>query len=308
MNIQHLPKSLDELVGLIPIKKSLNLIDFSELVKPIMFIGEKGCGKSNLAHIIASMFGAEIENIRDVNCGNYRKIDDMRKEIDLLQKSSMFGSKKVLILDEVHQLLPVSQSPWLKELDIENLKSNILIIACTTEIAKLLPTFLRRFDQYKVKPLTDIQAKTFIDNVCTNNDVQIGKIGKTLILQKCANNPSLILSGLRKIIGIEDQETIEALLEVNSITEDEDLFQFFKLLIASDNWDTIKRKLSILLKEKTPADIQNGVLNLISGRLMSNYFNNEKEGLKLIKLYESLKDIGYLEKSGLIVGIYKSIQ
>ena len=306
--IKHSPKDLDDLAGLNPIKKSLKQIDFNQLVKPIMFYGTRGCGKTSLANIVASKFCSTPENIRTINCGDYRKLDDMRALIEDLHRSSIFGDKKVVILDECHRLTKKdSQPPWLVELSEENLKDNLLIIACTTEIQDLLDTFIRRFVVYTVKPLTDIQSNKFIDKICQENNIQLSRIAKSLLLEKCDGVPALMLDGIRKIQGIESEDDIAYLLEELSIEEDESLFEFFKLIRAMTSWKQIQINLKKLLKTNTPETIKNGLLNLIAGRLLSDYFDaTSSEGKKLIKLYDALNTNSYLEKTNLVMGLYKS--
>ena len=85
MHLRNRPQTMEELIGLDYIKKSLKNFEYDV---PVMFQGERGCGKSTLAGIISNQFGAEEMNIRTINCGHYTKIDDMRKEITTLDSTS----------------------------------------------------------------------------------------------------------------------------------------------------------------------------------------------------------------------------
>ena len=310
MTISYIPKKLDDLVGLKYLKRSLGNFDYDNPV-PIMFVGERGCGKSSLSQIIAAKFCTDPQNIKTINCAYYRKIDDMRREIDNLAKASLFGKNKVLILDEVHQLSKDAQSAWLTPLEPQNLKSNILVIACTTTIEKLLPTFLRRFVQYKVQPLTEDESIELIKRICELNNVTLPKIARSLIVEKCEGIPGLILNGVRKLVGVKSIDEAKSLIEIAIVNTDEEIFEFFKLLLnpRSSTWNVVKKSLSNLLTKKNPEEIRIALLNLISSRLMSDFFKGQSgEGKLLVRLYDNLKVGSYPEKANLIYSLYKSIQ
>lgn len=301
--IDYLPETLEDLVGLETLKKSLNLL---ELGSPLMFIGERGSGKTSLSNIVAKKFGASTENIKNVNCGYFRKIDDMRKEVNSLKKSSIFGSKKVLILDEVHSLSKDSQGVWLRELDSDNLLENVLIIACTTTIEKLLPTFLRRFVQYRVAALTVIQSKKLIDRICEKNDITLSQVARTLILKKCLGIPGLILNGVRKLVGISSIEEAQYLLEISNTETTKQLLDLYKIITnGKSSWATVSKSLLSILRVETPESTRVGLMNLIASRFTSSYFtNSEKERKLLSQLYINLQKFsGYPEKANLIFAL-----
>ena len=106
----YIPKIWDDIIGLEEIEnsiKSLYYKDFSNdniSYKPIILYGERGSGKTSIAHIIANDFKTNKENIIDQNCFNYSKVDQVRERLSALNKSSIFGNRKVWILDEVHML------------------------------------------------------------------------------------------------------------------------------------------------------------------------------------------------------------
>ena len=274
---------------------------------PIMFEGEKGCGKSSLAFLRAEAFGAPTENISQINCGYLRKIDDARQLIDDLNRSSLFGEKKILILDEIHQLTKEAQSAWLIPLEPQNLNKNVLIIACTTEVGGLLETLLRRFVRFRVQLLSSSNSKILVDKLCEENGFKLSKIAKVLLLDKTFGNPGLIISNIQKLNGIEEEVEIRYLLELSSLEVDSDTLEFFKILKATSDWEIIRKSLIKLLKIKSPSEIKAGLMNLTAGWFTSDFYKPSETDVKLLKLYHSL--IVYnspLEKANLIVAI-KSI-
>ena len=291
--ITHNVDTLDNIIGHNAIKSSLKDFDFS---KPLMFEGERGCGKTSLAYIMAKRFTDNEINIKDINCAYYTKIADMRGEIDNLYKLSLFGGNKVLILDEIHKLSPASMDAWLKPL--ETLPSNIFVIACTTIVGKMPNTLLRRFSRYKLKKVSDTAIMKLINNIGTENRIEFSKPMKSLLVEKCEGIPGLVITSIPKIANITDIDEAEAILDILAIQEDEETTKIFKYYLKDVTFNELKPILKNLLKKKSPDEIRIGLMNIIGGYLISKYGT---EKFKATTLFESLNDAqGFPEKAKLI--------
>lgn len=269
-----------------------------------MFQGERGCGKTTLAGILSNMYEAEEMNVRTINCGYYTKIDDMRKEIDNLHKSSLFGDKRVLIMDEVHKLSQASQNAWLNPL--ENLPENVLVIACTTE-TKLIKTFLERFVIYQVSKLSKKESKLLIEKAITDNKItSLPKWVKARIIEKSEGIPRLMLTAIPKVLDITEEEEIDQLLEVLKIDDNEQALEIIKLIVSHAEWSPIKTAITNSLKEQTPENVRMALMNLIGGRMLSNFARDMNELKRLSKFYKYLQDAeGYPDKANLVNAIFK---
>jgi len=304
--IKHKPRNLKEILGNKHIVNSLSQMFENKTFAHLLFEGELGCGKSTLADIVTEKFGVDPHNIIDVNCFD-KGIDFIRDIIDnFIHKSSIFGSRKALILDEVHGLSPQAQQILNKEMDNKELIDRIIIIICTTTLYKVNPAFVSRFQHYRVLPLSEDDSKTLIDSVCGKENIKLSKYAKHMIIEKCDGIPRKMLTAIPKLVGIEDKEEITYLLDLSSIEEDEDILDLFKIIFTKGtNWDIIKVKLEKLLKTKSPDSIRIGLMNLISTKIMSKYLKGEEEGHILQKCFLSLKNyIGFPEKSNIIVGVF----
>jgi ATPase family protein associated with various cellular activities (AAA) len=143
LNISMRPHAFSEVIGLEAQVATLrSKLDTGEVPRAIMLTGPFGCGKTTLAYIIARAvqgwdFPTDVEpQVQEVNAGNYRKIDDMRKLADSAQMRPLLGKYGVIILDEAHRLTKDSQELLLKEFESEN-PSTVWII-CTTEPESLI--------------------------------------------------------------------------------------------------------------------------------------------------------------------------
>lgn len=297
--MEYRPDKLDDVIGNAAVKKALASITFD---KPLLFEGDTGTGKTLCAYLSAKRFGAPDENITDINCVHFSKVDDVRDMMDKLNKSSLFGDKKVLILDELHGLAYKSKQELLKPL--ESLSEKILVIGCTTTTDNIDQAVLDRFDRYKLKPLNFQESKELLSKLCEQNNITIPKWKAALLLDKVKGNPRRIFSGVSKILNIDNEEDIRYILELDEI-EDNDTLGLMRILLADSSWKVIKKELDKVLINKTPNSIRVGLINLIGSRLMSSYFK-EQEGKKLLNLHKCIsKELAYPEKYNLTIALYR---
>ncbi len=303
LHIKHRPEDLDEFYGNQTLKKNIKSIEPYQFgSRAFSFEGCRGCGKTSLAYIIAREFGASDNNIIHMQCS---KIDSLREQIDRLSKTTLFGNKMVLILDELHRATPRAQEELL--IPLENLSDNSLIISCTTEPEKIKKPVIDRFERYKVQPLTFKQSLSLINSISEKESIDLHKSLKFLLAKKSEGNPRRMLVGLNQIKNIEDIEEAEYLLDISSIEEDPDILKFYGILLHKNStWSGCQDTLRLLLKNKNPVDIRVGILNITSGRLMSKYYNSSED--KLIDLiYNNLSKVdGSMPvKTDLIFSLHK---
>jgi len=300
--IKYRPSILDEIIGNVAIKKVLRTMVESKKFSHVLLEGPTGSGKTTIARILATEFGAQ--SVDEINCVHFSGIGDMREKIDSLQKTS-FLKKRVLILDEIHRLSAQSQDVLLKPLE-GGIASDVLVISCTTSTERLTPALLDRFKRLKVTPLSDKEAVQLIERIEKAEGLQVPKWKKALIVDKCGGIPRRILSGLEKVVWIDDEKEVIFLLDLNELDgENEDVLDLFKNLLASASWVKVKEIIRKVVKSVSPEGIRVGLLNIISARIMSDY-GTQDEKIRLAKVYETIiNPISFPEKSNIIYYIFK---
>jgi DNA polymerase-3 subunit gamma/tau len=304
MHLKYRPSNFDEVIGNKEVIKSIKENLKSNPVRPIMLEGSTGLGKSSLSYIIAKEWKAD--TIREINCVDLAKVEEIRDLLDTINQPSLFEERVCLILDEIQGLSDKSMQLLRKPL--ESTKPNILYIACTSGIDKIARSnldLLERFLRFKIKPSSDTELNKLLTRVCGGENISIPKWLKLLLIEKSEGIPRRLLTGLAKVKSITDEAEAKYLLDLNSIEEEAEILELFKIVLKGVGWATVKNYLQVVLKSFTPESIRISFMNLIMGRLNSNYMK-EGEGEKLIKAYEVLRNMNNIpEKAGLTVDIYK---
>lgn len=288
MHLKHRPKTWDDFIGNEPIIKSLHWQLQGN--GPFLFTGERGCGKTTLAYLAAKEFGANDQTITEVNCGSYRKLDDMRELIDSFSRSSLFGKRKCYILDELHRL-PEAHAQSALLTPLENLDSSVLVIGCTTDVSGLMNTFLERFVRFKVKPLSDKESFILLKRICEKENIDLPKWLIALIIEQSKGIPRNLLTGLSTVQHIEDEKEAQYLLEVSKLYDfNEDVLTLFKAVLSEENWKTIKRILNVCLKTEDPVGIAKGLIGITASRVMSNYYK-DSDRERLLCVYHNMNEV-----------------
>jgi len=302
MHLKYKAETWDDLIGNSHIKKALQDYDFNS---PLMFEGEKGCGKSSLANILINEFGVDKNNVKIINCGQFADVKTTREEISNLNTPTIFGADKVLVLDEAHMLSKVAQGAWLVAL--ENLRKGVLVFACTTATNTLIETFLRRFIRFKVSPLSYEESLELVNNICKKEEITLKKWIKVLVIEKSQGIPGLILTALPKVKNVEDEEEANKLLDMNMMQHlDYSASNLLKYLTTNAEWVTVKREINKLLKEYSGDRIKADLMNLIAYRINSMNNLNYKTCDMLCKMFDMINEShSILEKAELYILTYK---
>lgn len=276
--------------------------------RPVLLQGERGCGKTTLAYIIAKSFGANDLTIRDYNCGQDTDKAGIGLRMEELNKSTIYGAKQALILDEIHLLSPQAKTALLKPTESENLSENSLIIACTTEPDKLPKPLYERFLPYQVKPLTQKESLQLLSRVIDGEGFAVSKSLKSMIVDKSEGIPRRLLTGLARVKDITDEDEAAYLLDIVAFDDSSvEVMDVFKAMINPGvDFAAIKSLLKEALKKHSAESIRVALMNITSGRIMSKWFNASNQATSTIQMYEALKQAeGYPEKANLIVALLK---
>ncbi len=198
------PRTIEEYVGqshLLAESKPLRLAIKEKRPHSMILWGPPGVGKTTLAHVLASSFDAEVEQISAVLAG----VKEIREIVQKAQEAKKSGLRTLLFVDEVHRFNKAQQDAFLPHVE----SGTLILIGATTENPSfaLNNALLSRTRVYVLKPLTTAEILKVMQSALEDQERGLG-----------AFNLELNESQLIKIAEFADGDARKALnvLEVIS--------------------------------------------------------------------------------------------
>lgn len=200
------PMRFDDVVGQDHVTKTLkNAIKEKRLAHAYLFTGQRGCGKTTVARILAKAIncpnapenGFEPCNTCDVCIGitegrsmdvaeidgaSNNGVDDVRSLRDNVKYPPLQGAYKVIIIDEVHMLSTSAFNALLKTL--EEPPKHLVFVFATTEVQKVLPTILSRTQRYDFRRLQLEEITTRLALIAKTDGISIDEDALLIIAKK----------------------------------------------------------------------------------------------------------------------------
>lgn len=191
------PMVFEDVVGQSHVTSTLvNAIKTNRVAHAYIFSGQRGCGKTTTARILAKVLnclspkGTNPDNacevcleitegrsldVIEIDGASNRGVEEIRNLRESVRYTPARGKYKVYVIDEVHMLTKEAFNALLKTL--EEPPSHVLFIFATTEIHKVPATILsrcQRFDFRRISIEEIIERLKFIakeESVSVENDV-----------------------------------------------------------------------------------------------------------------------------------------
>lgn len=279
------PASFDDMLGNKAVIKSLKAL----LKKPdrphcYMFDGNSGYGKTCLSRICASMVGALDIDTYEYNMADTRGIDTAREIINNMSMAPL-GKATVIILDEIHKATGTFQEALLKP--TEDIPDHVYFFMATTAPNKIIPTLRRRFTQFHLTAVDDMDLFVYLVSVAKKYNIQASRDVLELVVEHAHGSTAQALVILEKIAELDEKEQIE-LIEKTGDGDEKTVRDLCQALLQGKPWMSISK----LLKEIQQDDegIRHVVLAYMSSVLLSN---NSKMHLRAGQVMELFTDPFY---------------
>ena len=250
LNTTYRPTDFNGLVGNESTVESLNSVlnRESDVPHSFLFTGPAGTGKSTCALILKNILGCSSSDFHLYNAASSRGIDTIREIIENSHFMPMGGDKKLIILEECHQLTVPAQESLL--VILEEPPKHVYFALCTTLPEKLKPTLKRRCHHYELKELSIPQTKKFLKGILEEEGVKdFSKDAIDKIANVCNGSAGKALNLLDTIIDIADPDLALKTIEDATVSE-ANIVEIARLLLSGrSEWKAISTKIKGLTGE-----------------------------------------------------------
>jgi len=226
----------------------------------ILLIGDLGCGKTSLINAIIHDYYSDIkcselnnhknsyknnykDNILTINTLKEQGILYYRNEVKIFcqTKSSIYGKKKIILLDDFDHINEQSQQIFRSYID--KYSSNVHFIASCNQSQKVIDSIQSRLNIIKIKPLTTENISKIIDKISVKENLIISNEIKQFIISISNHSIKLIINYLEKIKLIGIPITIPLVTEICSNIP---LIEFQKYILFCKKEKNITKAIHIL--------------------------------------------------------------
>lgn len=274
LQIEHRPKTLEDLVGNKDLKASLESIFArkSDFPHAFLFHGPTGCGKTTIARIIAESLQCDPSALMEYNTATLRGIDTVRAIMEECVYKPMVGNVRVYILDEIHRQTKDAKEALLKLL--EDPPAHVYFILCTTMPQELPDTLRGRCHTFQVKPLMSTDMMVLLKSILKKEKIEdYPESILREIIRLAEGHPRNALVLLDSVIDMLDEESAVAALSSVSLSE-VDTKALCNAILKGESWDSVRKDVQAMLATGEPENIRYAILGYLSAVLYGSKKND----------------------------------
>ncbi|MDP4230022.1 MAG: DNA polymerase III subunit gamma/tau [Bacteroidota bacterium] len=196
----------DEVVGQDHVTRTLkNAIREGRLAHAYLFTGQRGCGKTTVARLLAkaincpnaeangyepcnaceictSITNGSSMDVAEIDGASNNGVDDVRSMRENVKYPPLQGKYRVIIIDEVHMLSASAFNALLKTL--EEPPRHLIFVFATTEAQKLPATILSRTQRYDFRRIQIEEIVSHLKHIAQTDGISIDDDALLLIAKK----------------------------------------------------------------------------------------------------------------------------
>ena len=302
LTLKYRPQSIGDLVGQDDVKLALKkAFTNNKIASAYLLTGPRGAGKTSTARIIAKSLNCKNKkagekatlnpcgkcsscinitnggdlDVVEIDAASHGGVDDARDLVIKASLSTINSDYKIYIIDEVHMASKEAFNALLKL--FEEPPENVVFILATTEAHKVLPTIVSRCQQFRFKPINQIDCFKRLRTICNIEQINISDEALKFITEESEGAMRDALSILEQVsvFNEEDRSISKEIIErtLGKVSERE-VFSLFLSIINKETLELLNKIETIFLKNPDP-QILTGELFQSSIKILEELCLNE---------------------------------
>ena len=302
LTLKYRPQSIGDLVGQDDVKLALEkAFTNNKITSAYLLTGPRGAGKTSTARIIAKSLNCKNKkagekatltpcgkcsscinitnggdlDVVEIDAASHGGVDDARDLVIKANLSTINSDYKIYIIDEVHMASKDAFNALLKL--FEEPPENVVFILATTEAHKVLPTIVSRCQQFRFKPINQIDCFKRLRNICDIEQINISDEALKFITEESEGALRDALSILEQV-SVFNEEDISISKEIIERTlgkvSEKEVISLFLSIINKDTLELLNKIETIFLKNPDP-QILTGELFQSSIKILEELCLNE---------------------------------
>ena len=262
------PTEFQHLIGQRLVATVLSRMVAKDQIPPgLLFTGPSGTGKTSAARLVANKLQGEATeanklqvDVIEVDAASNGRVEDARALMDSLKYS---GGRRVLILDEAHNMTKEAFNVLLKPL--EEPPAGVLFILVTTEPDKIPETVKKRLIEFEFRRVSTDNIFEHLQKVSIAEGRGLPDPFLYYLAESAHGNVRTALNSLNQVILSE----IKTLEEFREISGNEDFGPSIVLAIVSKGIPEVLGSLKEALKRTSlPSDVSQQILRVLRDLLV----------------------------------------
>ncbi len=263
------PQRFDDVVGQDHITRTLkNAIAENRLAHAYLFTGQRGCGKTTVARILAkavncpnakengyepcnncdlciSITNGSAVDVAEIDGASNNSVDDVRSMRENVKFPPLVGKYRIVIIDEVHMLTSQAFNALLKTL--EEPPQHLIFIFATTEVQKVIPTILSRVQRFDFRRMKVEEIVNRLRHIADTDGIEADNESLTVIAHKGDGSMRDAQSVFDQAVAFTDGKiTIDKLRDALHLIDADFYFRVTDAISAADTSAAFSRASEIV--------------------------------------------------------------